>query len=98
MAYYNQSIPSALLDVFPDIGLNKNCFKMQGQVTSMNFRHIWIFKIFCTYAKKDLLRDTETKRKFFLKIATENGFDALKAENWYSCSKQAVMATQVQNK
>lgn len=45
------------------------------------------------YSKKD-----NNVRLFFEEYARMNGFDALIAENWYSVSRQSVLATKVSYK
>ena len=84
MQYHNNSIATALVELFPDIGLVK--VKLQAQ-QSKSFilcvsHFIYIVTAPWSYA--------EIRRKFFETYARKNGFDPLVAANWYSQSQNSL--------
>eukprot|EP00026_Physarum_polycephalum_P004563 Phypoly_transcript_04585.p1 GENE.Phypoly_transcript_04585~~Phypoly_transcript_04585.p1 ORF type:complete len:613 (+),score=60.02 Phypoly_transcript_04585:74-1840(+) len=64
-AHYGFNLQKALIDLFPDIGLDRSKFK--------------------TFYNN--LNSAEARRQFLEKFASDNGFDPLVPENWYSQQK-----------
>lgn len=78
--YYAQSVSKALLDVFPDIGL-EICTYSVARCDSLR-----LAAKFWTFA---------AKRKFFDNIASIKGFDPIKKQNWYRISQGDLLREKV---
>eukprot|EP00026_Physarum_polycephalum_P000178 Phypoly_transcript_00178.p1 GENE.Phypoly_transcript_00178~~Phypoly_transcript_00178.p1 ORF type:complete len:1068 (-),score=137.60 Phypoly_transcript_00178:3031-5769(-) len=72
--FYHKTIAQALLDLFPEIGLDK--------------RTLWAAAWYLP----------SNRRKFFESYATKQQFDQLLPSNWYSQSKELMLAEQKINK
>jgi hypothetical protein len=80
MFYHGNSVVQALVDLFPEIGLQKSQF----QRTS----HLFIYpccqpSLSLLISYKDVKHDIGSLRKFFEQYAKDNGFDPLVPEHWY---------------
>jgi hypothetical protein len=86
----------ALVDIFPDIGLDRNEFyrgntmgrcKKKGEGKKERRRNNYNLLGFYT--------DIGNQRKFFENYAKQHGFDPLKPENWYTQPRKNIMSTTV---
>ena len=82
---YHSSFISAVLDVFPDIGLEKHQFK--SSMSSIRFllspNHLSFLPNLIFGIEKHWADETNQKN-FFFAIAEEVGFDPAIAQNWYT--------------
>ena len=97
MFYYEGSIANALLSLFPNIGLDPSKFRVRGGNNSpflslslsLFFPPLILMYFFIVW------KDVKQRRKFFIDYAKANGFDPLKANDWYSQPKERIMAVKV---
>lgn len=94
LSYYDGSLSKALLEIYPDIGLQKSQFKF----TSM-FPGIAINKDIITIINIILLdetwKDPNNRKQFFIEFANQNNFDYGVPENWYNISQSSILARKV---
>ena len=93
---YNGSLAAALLDVFPEIGLDRSSFNfLQSMLLLDQYFNLFIHHYFCTFKITVLFilplffvethwNDVQNRRNFFLEISRRLNFDPLVANNWYS--------------
>ena len=84
--YHNNSVEQALIELFPEIGLNMHQFSGRGIMYFLNdvlirFEVGW--------------NNLETRRAYFEKYAKQNGFDPLNSDNWYLQPKIKVVTVKV---
>lgn len=91
LSYHDFSISKALLDLFPNIGLDSA--KFTSPCTCTIFLFIYLLSIYCLIDY--LWRHEENRREFFVKYAEQNGFDPLVAENWYNQSSKSILSVKV---
>ena len=109
MKHYDDSIPTALMDLFPEIGLDR-----------MQFSHcMFRFNCFCSFFSSFYLllilflssfdplfiffltllagpwRYEENRRQFFEDYAKSSGFDPLLAHNWYKQPVGRILSAKV---
>lgn len=83
---------AALLDLYPDIGLEEHKFNTSIYLSLLTKRKFT--KIFKGKTHK-YWNDAANRRKVFDRIAQENGFDPLIPENWYSISRNFIISQKV---
>jgi hypothetical protein len=94
---YKGSFIRALLDVFPDIGLDQTKFAI---VPRKFFFFLFCFSV--TFEKeRKILRITDhywqnidNRRNFFIEVARSKGFDPLVAKSWYSKANRMAMLSE----
>lgn len=78
MSHYSGNISNALLQIFPNIGLDISRFGKSHSTFLAPllpiFNHLFV----------EFWQHPMNRRKFFEKYAKANKFDPLVAENWYS--------------
>ena len=95
LQYHKRSLRNALLDLFPDIGLDRTKLT-RISCPPLSLSHLpapsctSFFNLFVAS-----WQDPSTRRKFFEDIAHLNGFDPLKAENWYQQLSSLVLSIKV---
>jgi hypothetical protein len=77
MSFYSRSVAKALLDIFPEIGMDKA--KIHAQC--MSCAGVWCIFLL---SNADSRHNISIKRKFFENYAKDHGFDPLMAANWYT--------------
>jgi len=80
LAYHNNSIPQALSDLFPDIGLSPSLFLLPCKYHLLFF----YFPLYAYLFNTAEYRDIRSRRRFFDDYANTQKFDPRKPENWYS--------------
>lgn len=88
--YHNENLSQALLDLFPDIGLQQHKFYLCMSINCF----IMILNYFDVFHKGGL-HTSANRRKFFVDYALQNGFDAEIPDNWYNQPKERIMSAQV---
>jgi hypothetical protein len=76
----------ALLDLFPNIGLDPSEFLLQCMY------------LFIPLAVLTIINQPDSwknRRRFFENYAKENGFDPLNPENWYLQAREKIISTKV---
>lgn len=91
MAHHNWSVVKALIDLFPNIGLDHSKFgNIQSMfsfntpindVTDLNMAEFWA--------------TTENRRKLFENYAKEQGFDPLIPKNWHNININSLLTVKV---
>jgi hypothetical protein len=77
--HYSGNTVKALLDVFPNIGLDESCF------TETCMQVIVSYSLF-----DGNLDDIGIRRKFFIEFASQKGSNALLPEFWYNVSENSI--------
>ncbi len=77
----------ALVKLFPEIGLKKESFK-QKRVTSTYL--LFTMGNLFLYILENYWKSTENQRKFFIELASQNGFDPLVPKNWDKITKKHI--------
>ena len=95
MFYYEGSIANALLSLFPNIGLDPSKFRVRGGNNSPLLSLSLFFPPLILMYFFIVWKDVKQRRKFFIDYAKANGFDPLKANDWYSQPKERIMAVKV---
>lgn len=88
--YYGRNHAKALLDVFPDIGLDEQKFRVKNSMSKGVFAIPYSFE-------GSYWNNRENRKHFFDLFAENRNFDPLVAGNWYKISKLAITKEQVQN-
>jgi hypothetical protein len=108
ISYHKSSLVQALIDLFPNIGINRAKFS----VNSKYFCYLFFFEFFffwffffvfvvlhytrnSHYLSIATWQDATKRRRFFEDYAKANGFNPLKPENWYKHSRVKIMAAKV---
>ena len=83
LAHHRRSVAQALLDLFPEIGLEK--LKFRG-IFFLYSPQSPIYFCACIFnpLKSGSWHKKESKRNLFISYAKTHGFDPLHPENWYS--------------
>lgn len=84
MTRYNSSVVNALLDTYPDIGLEVSEFEKKP---SMSHDLLRTALIIVTGGYWD---DEKNRKQFFDKFASKMGFDPLHPENWYTVTAENI--------
>lgn len=92
MSYHKGSVAKALVDLFPDIGIERK--KMWPKCM--------LFYLFFLFNSIDVIssaawHEAKYRRKFFEIYAKENEFDPLIAQNWYLQPKRKILANKVES-
>lgn len=101
MFHYGGSISKALVDLFPDIGLQKNKLanlhsgRNSGLVNYTNTITTAGAEQTCTPIRRNFFNNKFRRKQLFEQYAAENGFDPFIPANWYNQSRRKVMAHQV---
>lgn len=82
----------ALLDLFPNIGLDKARFISKSILLIINWLIVLLIRQF-----EDAWHEEDNRRKFFEDYAAKNGFDPLDPNEWYKQSIDKLTATKVFN-
>jgi hypothetical protein len=100
LLYYNESIPDALITLFPEVSFDKSKFHVShsmcegaGEMVSGKGRERE--KIINIFSTEVLWRDITNRRKFFENYAKDQRFDSLVPTNWYNQSKHSLMLVKV---
>ena len=102
---YNGSAIRALLDVFPDIGLDQTKFTIVPRKllssTSPSLSSpllsfsLLLISFFVILSKSDhYWKNVDNRRNFFIEVARSKGFDALVAQSWYSKANRTALLTE----
>jgi hypothetical protein len=78
-------VSQALIDLFPNIGLEKELFSSMPLSFFSNVTNIL----------KDWEYNLQNRREFFEKYAKHNGFNPLVPDNWYSVNRKSIESTLV---
>jgi hypothetical protein len=94
MFYHNGSVAKALLDLFPNIGLNAEKLRISLRMLKFYNKIVSLpsFSLLITLVK---FRNIDNRRKFFENYAKEQGFDPRDPNNWYSQSTDKIITTLV---
>ena len=106
---YHKNLAQALVDLFPEIGLEKQRFGeqcMSPLTLSINFKYINIYMILnynhLPYFRScylphitDLWNSPSKRRRFFENFAKANGFDPYTPESWYALQKEKILVVKV---
>ena len=89
LKYHKGSMAQALVDIFPDIGLDRSVFYR-------GIRRILLKKEICIdLFGTGFYSEVGNQRKFFENYAKQHGFDPLKPENWYKQRRKTIISTKV---
>lgn len=86
---YDGSLPKALQQIFPDIGLNEKLF---NALPGTSFT---AFDVESNAFEGRYWRNPAHRREFFEKIAKDEAFDPLIPSNWYMFSNDKIRSYQV---
>ena len=92
------SVSKALLEAFPNIGLEKSKFawtKCTSLSPRLSFFIILSLSLILFYIVS--WHTTESRRIFFERYAEQQGFDPLNPDYWYSQSRDKILAVKVQD-
>ena len=94
MAFHEGSISKALMDLFPDIGLEEPLLQAHKSIFLVYFFLCICFAFFVSFFNILLAvwKSAENRRNFFEKYAKKKGFDPLDPEPWYNQSKEDILA------
>jgi hypothetical protein len=99
VAHHNRSVAQALIDLFPNLEIDKTKFEHASNLNSFSFYLFSFFFSFslstCNFEHTEIWQTAENRRKFFEEYAREKGFDPLIADNWYQQSIKDVVAKKV---
>lgn len=90
LAYHQDSLVRALLDLFPQIGFDKR--KLEAHLCKF---YCYLFCYFFSHVVTAVWVNEDTRRKFFINYAHDNGFDALDPNGWYTQSKRNILNQKV---
>jgi hypothetical protein len=103
LAFYRSSVPTALISLFPDIGLDASQFTSITSSTVVT--HYPLLTLYITTKQDegkciinlflDSWRSVGSRRNFFVNYAKANGFDPLVADNWYTHSRSRIETVKV---
>lgn len=92
MQFYSGSVSKALLDSFPDIGLEKEKLRTRCMHYSLLIMFIILLFIIIIIAE---WYQVENRRAFFVNYANNNRFDHLNPINWYEQPVEKILANEV---
>ena len=99
MNQYKDNLIKGLLDVFPNIGLDRAKFNLiQRMYSSFLFLLFFSFSVlFLLILNKiiDFWHTKENRRKFFETYASARKFDPLNPENWYCQQRKEIHSVRV---
>ena len=105
ITHHDNSVAKALLDLFPNIGLDKSllwtktvkCMSSSCSlvVTLIFFVGLFLFADVYLITHISVWHEEAFRRKMFESYAKENGFDPLNAEMWHQQEKSKLMAMKV---
>jgi hypothetical protein len=105
MTYYNDSVSIALVNLFPNIGLDKSKFRALCTFLSSSlffsfFYFYFFFFFFCNtlisfFFFAAIWYEKGNRRKFFEKYAREHSFDPRVPKNWYKEPVERILNTKV---
>ena len=87
------SVSKALLEAFPNIGLEKSKFAWT-KCTSLSPRLPFFIILSLSYFIVSW-HTTESRRIFFERYAEQQGFDPLNPDYWYSQSRDKILTVKV---
>lgn len=93
LAYHDSSLPQALLDLFPNIGIDRSKFATQQGIVKLLCLIILIIINTKNYVA---WMNSTNRRQFFIDYAKDHHFDAFNPDNWYIQPRQQIMASKVQ--
>jgi hypothetical protein len=104
--YHNNSIPTALQELFPEIGIKQEMFRQSMSIftkyslflfslLSSLFSIFILIHYFVTFCGTGW-RNKQNRRKFFEEFAEKRSFDPLLPENWYLQSKKQIKQVALQ--
>lgn len=82
--YYNESFVDALIDLYPNLGLEKHKFHFMQSIKSGKILR------FLTFMAGNHWSSSANRRGFMDSLAKKFGFEPLVPENWYSVPINAV--------
>lgn len=88
---YNRELIDALVDLFPNIGLDP-CKFAEPSILSLYYTLQHTYDIL---GKKNYWDSKDNRRKFFEEFAKSNNFDPLSSEQWNSISKSQILQLKV---
>lgn len=81
LSYHGNSVSKALMDLFPNIGLDRSKFNFP--ISMLSNSH----KIFITYKNIEYWNKPSNRRKFFEDYAKVNQFDPFDVDKWYTSAR-----------
>ena len=77
ISHYDNSLSKALVDLFPDIGMEEIKFQVPGMS---------LYTHYYSPLSKHILewRDITTRRRFFEDYASKHGIDPTNLDDWYT--------------
>ena len=92
IGHHGGNYVKAIVSLFSELNLDPTKFMIPGAFPSF----IFLLLVFVLTISLDSYFDIGANRRwFFQNIATKNGVDFLVPEQWYSISKDIILATQV---
>ena len=93
--HHQNNVTQALLDLFPDIGLQKTifwakCMSLYLPLSPSSSRTLSLRELIVAVA-------LQNRRQFFADFAARRGFDPRDPEKWYSVHPGDIMACEVNN-
>lgn len=79
IAFHRFSVSSALIELFPNIGLDKSKFQFKSMLKIWKF---FICILFANITVVDYWNLPVNRRKYFIDFARENQFDPYNPKNW----------------
>lgn len=94
--HHKDSVTQALLDLFPEIGLEKSKMSPYSMflVSEFAFIYFYLFYIYL-FPFLGVWHDFKARRRYFENYANEQGFDPLNAEGWQSQPLEKILAAKV---
>ena len=93
VAYHKGSISRALMDLFPNIGLDKSKLYYLSMSLFVSSTPLQANQLFFSFLAP--WSEASNRRKFFEEYAKVNGFDPLVPSNWYSQPSEKIMMCKV---
>ena len=102
ISYHQHSASQALIDLFPDVPLERSKFSRQSITNKihllfsspLDFPRLLFFLLVHMFIL-DYWDDVANRKRFFEDYAVSNGFDSLQPEQWYSQPRWKIMASKV---
>ena len=108
LSYHGKSIARALLELFPNIGLDKTKFVQRKSLlvhlspfllfssSSLSLSSSFYLKLLiCSSLHLGPWSDSNKRRKFFEDFAKSHGFSPLNPHTWYTISRNRILAQKV---
>ena len=99
LAFYNDQVGEALLQLYPDIGLQRAHLKFSGTLlpSAIFLRFLLSHLLLTSFLTNSIISEgiwfhSENRRQAFNSFAKQRGFDPLVAHNWYSVGKKDFLA------